>query len=240
MHPTTSGVWTEAKKGPESEAGDGKETVHQSDDDESDWVDEEGDDADMLDIEFHPNYTVNPDKRRRRWEVGWDALAQAFQNLDRQTDCTMVVLAAPPHSDKLYSIRSRSIRRASSLSKSAHLRDVHKGFKRLIVQQKKTRPLKAMTMVEKLIESQSNAGDGSDGSSESRTEDLRRALDTALGSLGLLNEMYEMRDARWQEEVKRMQEDRLKMSLVLRQVMGDFPLGNGALNGATGSALIPN
>ncbi|EAU82327.1 hypothetical protein CC1G_06637 [Coprinopsis cinerea okayama7 len=221
IHASTSGVWTKPKQVDDDDA-DAEVPIH-IDDDDDDWIDEDDEDGeDMLDFEFHPNYVSNSDKRRRRWEVGWDALVQAFQNLDRQTDATMVVLAAPAHSSKLYSIRSRSIRRISTLSKSTNMAQMRSNFKRLATQRKNLRPLRPMSIAEKLLESQSASGDGSDGSSESRADDLRRALETALGSLNLLNGMYEMRETRWQEEMKRMQEDKERMSVVLRQVLGDF------------------
>ncbi|KAJ2935892.1 hypothetical protein H1R20_g1202, partial [Candolleomyces eurysporus] len=194
----------------------------EDDDDDEDWIDEddEADDSDLLDFEYHPNYIPNTDKRRRRWEVGWESLVQSFQKLDRQTDTTMVVLAAPPHSNKLYSIRSRSIRRAPVLRNSAAFREVRSSFKRLATQRKNIRPVKPQSLAEKLLETSSMTGDGSDGSNESRAEDLRKALDMALGSLNYLNGMYEMRENRWQEEMKRMQEDKEKASLILNQVLG--------------------
>lgn len=49
------------------------------DDDLGDWVDEddEGDEEDLLELEFHPSYVGNVEKRRRRWETKWEALIQA-------------------------------------------------------------------------------------------------------------------------------------------------------------------
>ncbi|TFK24233.1 hypothetical protein FA15DRAFT_619675 [Coprinopsis marcescibilis] len=224
IHKAASKVWTSANQG-----GEDSEVSIEVDDGMDDWIDEDedNDNEDLLDFEYHPNYISNTDRRRRRWEVGWDALVQAFQNLDRQTDTTMVVLAAPAHTSKLHSIRSRSIRRLPTLSKSTSLREIRSNFKRLANNRKNLRPLKPVSIVEKLLESQSTSGDGSDGSSESRAEDLRRALETACGSLNLLNGMYEMRETRWQEEMKRMQEDKEKMALVLQQVLGDFSSQNG-------------
>ncbi|KAJ2912251.1 hypothetical protein MD484_g8162, partial [Candolleomyces efflorescens] len=204
------------------EKGEGKDEVEAEDDEDEDWIDEdeEADDSDLLDFEYHPNYVANTDKRRRRWEVGWEALVQSFQKLDRQTDTTMVVLAAPPHSNKLYSIRSRSIRRAPVLRNSATIRDIRSSFKRLAKQRKNIRPVKPQSLAEKLLESSSVTGDGSDGSNESRAEDLRKALEMALGSLNVLNGMYERRESRWQEEMKKMQHDKEQVSFYLNQVLG--------------------
>lgn len=48
-------------------------------DDSADWVDEddEGEDGDLLDLEYHPQYVKNVEKRRRRWETRWEALTQS-------------------------------------------------------------------------------------------------------------------------------------------------------------------
>jgi hypothetical protein len=67
----------------------------------------------------------------------------------------------------------------------------------------------------------SGSGDGSDGSSESREEDLKRALEAALGSLGALGGIYEQREARWIEEMRRISEDRERVELLLKQVLGE-------------------
>jgi len=50
------------------------------DDDGTEWVDEDEDDKDeLLDLEYHPNYVNNVEKRRRRWDVRWEALQQAVR-----------------------------------------------------------------------------------------------------------------------------------------------------------------
>ena len=48
-------------------------------DDDGEWVDEEedGEGDDLLDLEFHPTYVSNPQKRKRRFDTRWDALVQA-------------------------------------------------------------------------------------------------------------------------------------------------------------------
>ena len=143
----------------------------------------------------------------------------------------MVVLASPPHSTKLYSIRSRSIRRTAVLRNSTALREVRSGFKRLSAQRKNLRPAKHQS-IEKLLENQSISGDGSDGSNESRAEDLRKALGVALDSLNMLNGMYEMRETRWQEEMRRMQADKEKMSLILNQVLGGLAPHSPSVKGS--------
>jgi hypothetical protein len=60
-----------------------------------------------------------------------------------------------------------------------------------------------------------------DGSDVSREEDLKRALGTALGSLGALKGIYEQREARWTEEMRRISDDRERVELLLRQVLGE-------------------
>lgn len=59
--------------------------VHGSavEDDGADWVDEEeeGEDEDLLDLEYHPQYVNNVEKRRRRWETRWEALIQAVSSV---------------------------------------------------------------------------------------------------------------------------------------------------------------
>lgn len=60
------------------------------------------------------------------------------------------------------------------------------------------------------------------GSSESREEDLRRALEAALGSLDALGNIYEERENRWREEMKRLNDDRSRVELLLSQTFGKF------------------
>ena len=75
------------------------------------------------------------------------------------------------------------------------------------------------SLADRFYMSSGASGDGSD-SSESREEDLKRALDAALGSLGVLGNMYEQREARWLEEMRRVSEDRERVEMLLRQVLG--------------------
>ena len=157
----------------------------------------------------------------------------------------MVVLAAPPHSSKLYSIRSRNIRRAPVLRDSHAMSELRRNFKRLSTQHKNMRPVKSKTLADKLLESQNLlTGDGSAAASnpEAREEQLKKALEMALGSLNMLNGMYEMRESKWQEEMRRMQEDKEKMSMVLNQVLGNFMQhapGRPPLGGAPAPASEP-
>ena len=67
-----------------------------------------------------------------------------------------------------------------------------------------------------------------EGGGEGGEEGLRRALGTALGSLHALGEMYHAREARWAEEVRRLDLDRERVQLLLRQVLGVTGGGGGA------------
>jgi hypothetical protein len=64
-----NGSW---QNGHDQSAGHGEE------DDEGDWVDDDDDEAeDMLQLQYHHSYIVNPVKRQRRWETRWEALTEA-------------------------------------------------------------------------------------------------------------------------------------------------------------------
>ena len=66
----------------EETAGEGYE-VHEEpawvngDGDDAEWVDEEGDKDELLELEYHPTFIANVDKRRRKWDARWDTLQQA-------------------------------------------------------------------------------------------------------------------------------------------------------------------
>lgn len=53
--------------------------VVEEEDGDGDWVDEddEADEDDLLELEYHPSYVKNVAKRRRRWEIGWEALLES-------------------------------------------------------------------------------------------------------------------------------------------------------------------
>jgi hypothetical protein len=65
---------------------------------------------------------------------------------------------------------------------------------------------------------------------------LKKTLEVALGSLNMLNGMYEIRESRWQQEMTRMQEDKEKMSLVLNQVLGNFQVAQHSAPGKSESS----
>ena len=147
--------------------------------------------------------------------------------MDRETDATLILLAAPSHSNKLHYLASRSLRRDTALSKSKAM-DLLKGSFGQIAAQRKASRTDRTSLLEKL----SNASDGSPGASgsslpgDNRGEDLRKALTTALASLSVMGNIYEKREARWREEMKKLSEDREHVELLLRQA-----LGSGLING---------
>lgn len=98
-------------------------------------------------------------------------------------------------------------------------------FRRLASRRRGSRPNK-VSLADRLLSNSSSSasgGGGSDGSSESREEDLRRALEAALGSLGALGGIYEQREARWREEMRRISDDRETVELLLKQALGVHP-----------------
>ena len=56
----------------------------EADADEGEWIDEdvgiEGVADDLLQLEFHTDYVGNPEKRRRRWKLRWEALLRAVSD----------------------------------------------------------------------------------------------------------------------------------------------------------------
>jgi len=63
--------------------------------------------------------------------------------------------------------------------------------------------------------------DGGSLTSSAREEELKRALTTALGSLNALGGIYDQREARWRDEMRRITEDRERIELLLKQAIGD-------------------
>lgn len=139
----------------------------------------------------------------------------------------MVLLAAPSHSGKLHSLTSRSIRRSPALHRSTALSSAKKSFGIMASQRKTHRSAYRSSLADRFLSpthSRANSlsgREGSDTSSESREADLRRALETALGSLTALGGIYEQREVRWREEMRAVADDRERVEMLLRQVLGD-------------------
>ncbi|KAI0092873.1 hypothetical protein BDY19DRAFT_926868 [Irpex rosettiformis] len=184
--------------------------------DEGDWVDDDDDGAeDVLQLEYHHSYIPNPVKRQRRWESRWEALSEAVKAIDRETDTTLLVLAAPAHSKKLHALTSRNIRRDPNLLHSTTLTKIRSSFSALAEQRRASRTPK-ISLVEQLSGQSNSSADGS----QNGESDLRRALEAALGSLGALSTLYDQREARWREEMRRLGEDREHVAFLLSQVLG--------------------
>ncbi|KAI0309819.1 hypothetical protein OF83DRAFT_1071445 [Amylostereum chailletii] len=198
------------------------EQVVEGPEDDAEWVDEEwvdGDEDDLLQLEFHTDYVNNPEKRRRRWKSRWEDLIRAFNALDRETDTTMVLLAAPSHSGKLHAVASRALRRDGNMTGSREMAAMRGGFQKLAARRESMR-MQVSSLVEQLSQASGTSRDGSPASNASKEEDLRRALGTALGSLSALGDIYERREMRWAEEMARLDEDKERVQMLLRQVLG--------------------
>ena len=134
-----------------------------------------------------------------------------------------MLLAAPSLTGKLHSVASRAVRRDSSL-KPTDMRNIRSTFADMASRQHATCP-------PSLLEQLSRAGLSSNdepslSGSGAREEDLRRALDTAIGSLHALGTLYERREMRWIEEKLKLDEDKAKVQLLLKQVLGVSVVGN--------------
>ncbi|KZV64611.1 hypothetical protein PENSPDRAFT_588117 [Peniophora sp. CONT] len=173
------------------------------------WVDEEPDmdGNDLLDLEFHADYVANPEKRQKRLDARWDTLLRAFSALDRETDTTMLLLAAPPDAPALRLVGSRALRRNPVMMQSAGMGGMRQLFETVATQRASERSQVA-SLVDRLAQPESEEG-------------LRRALDTALGSLSTLGRMYEEREARWKSEMLKLDQDRERVQMLLAQVLGN-------------------
>ncbi|GJJ14098.1 hypothetical protein Clacol_008355 [Clathrus columnatus] len=207
------------ERGAVSRKDDNGNIVH-NEDDEGDWIDEDDDndesDLDLVHYESLPIYHPNPDKRRRRWEAQWNSLVNA-------TNSTMILMAAPANSKLLYSIRSRTLRRGSSLVKSTEMRRLRSIFKNLATQQKgqssRNQP-SHMSLVERFEHYSSSSSD----TIENREEELKNTLGAALSTINALTNIYEGRDQRWGNEMNLRRDERERVDILLRQAFG-FGLG---------------
>ena len=84
-----------------------------------------------------------------------------------------------------------------------------------------------MSLAERLSNHSDSSADGSPGSGTPGEMDLRRALESALGSLGALSTIYDQREARWRDEMRRLNDDRERVELLLRQALGPVLPVNG-------------
>lgn len=148
--------------------------------------------------------------------------APQFHALDRETDTTLLLLAAPFHTGKFHSVASRALRRDGSL-KTADMKKIRTAFAEIASRQHVVRP----SLLEQLSRASLSSHDGAPlSSSRAREEDLCCALDTAIGSLRALGALYGRREMRWTEEKLKLDEDKKKVQLLLKQVLGVDVLGN--------------
>jgi hypothetical protein len=145
-------------------------------------------------------------------------------------------MAAPSHTTKLHSLTSRSIRRDPTLKNSPAMSNMRTSFRHLASRRRVSRANK-LSLADRLLSNSGSSTGGSDGSSESREEDLRRALQAALGSLGALGGLYDQREARWREEMRRISDDRETVELLLKQALHINPPNSGT-NGHTNENTI--
>lgn len=140
----------------------------------------------------------------------------------------MVLLAAPSHSTKLHALTSRSIRREIG-TQSPGMHNMRNSFRGIAARRRASRA-QSTSLLERIFNANSS-GDGSDTSSESREVELKRALETALGSLETLRLIYDTRCARWEDEMSRISDERERVEMLLRQTLGiGFQNGNGVPN----------
>lgn len=71
----------------------------------------------------------------------------------------------------------------------------------------------------KMGNTSSSGGDGSDGSSGTADPNMRKALEAAIGSLTMMGEAADHREARVLEELKQAREDRGRVELLLRHML---------------------
>lgn len=94
---------------------------------------------------------------------------------------------------------------------------MRRNFRTLANQRRATRT-PSISIADRISQSGSSVNGSQAG--ESREEDLRRALEAALGSIGAMGAIYEQREARWRDELRKLSEDRASVEMLLRQTLG--------------------
>ena len=90
-----------SKSGKDSVTGGWQTEGSHTPEDDEEWVDDDdSEEEDFLELEFHPTYVNNDQKRRRRFDTRWDALIQAVSTFVPNITCerflTSSSLAAVP------------------------------------------------------------------------------------------------------------------------------------------------
>jgi hypothetical protein len=128
-----------------------------------------------------------------------------------------VLLASPSHSTELHALTSRSVRRDPSLLHSPALAGMRGAFQHVASARRAARS-RVPTLSDRI---RLPGGTGGGGQDESEREaDLRRALEAAMGGLGVLGRIFEERETRWSEEFKHLRLDRERVELLLKQSIG--------------------
>ena len=108
------------------------------------------------------------------------------------------------------------------------------GFRQIAAQRRLARSHRA-SLADRFLIRDNGSGSPSSSSSDMTEEELRRALGAALGSLTALGGIYDQREARWREEMRRISEDRERIEMLLKQALGEGRSLSGG--SASGSAM---
>ncbi|KAF8759702.1 hypothetical protein RHS01_02243 [Rhizoctonia solani] len=202
------------------------------------WLEESDDDE--LENEFHPTYFVNPAKRKRRFEQKWEQMVKLFREIDRETDATMILAAAPPDQHQTHLLLSRSILRDTNFSHIAqearsvfsditvarrHQRSETLRRARQERQRKKASDERLSAVAHLTLATQGgadNVGSGSDETSvptQQTDQDLRMALDAARVSLQEMRRVYDEMETRHREESNRRKEESLTLEKLLTSIL---------------------
>lgn len=149
----------------------------------------------------------------------------------------MVLLASPSHAKTLHSLTSRSLRRSPALKSSPALSQIRSSFSHL-ASTRRTQRSRSISLLQHLrnahhanansqTSSSSSSTQTGTGSGFSSEEELKRALEAALGSLSQLGKIYHDRESRWREEMMRLGEEREGVEILLRQSLGFGAIGGG-------------
>ena len=128
----------------------------------------------------------------------------------------MILVATPSHATKLHAMTSRAVRR-DQLTGSPAMTQIRTAFKGIAT--RKTAP-RTRTASASILERLRGASRGGESDPGEREGDLKRALETALGSFETLRAIYEHQASRWEEEMARISGERERVELLLRQTIG--------------------
>ena len=125
--------------------------------------------------------------------------------------------AAPSHSGKLHSVASHVIRRDVELLDMSDMMNIHTTFAEVAAH----RHVSRLASLKQFLHALSPCDGSPLSSSDTHAEDSSfcHAPDTAIGSLCTLGDLYGQREMRWIEEKHRLDNDKEKVLLLLRQVL---------------------